>query len=87
MSFDFEVKQKTKIKVSIYDQEFELCKPTVGQAEHLASFSEVSDDKKALAKTIEFMELMGLPKDISEKMELEHFTALVEFVVSKVKKN
>jgi hypothetical protein len=87
MSFDFEVKQKTKIKISIYDQEFSLSKPTVGQAESLASFADLKDNSEALKRTIEFMELMGLPKDISESMELEHFTALVEFVVSKVKKN
>lgn len=87
MSFDFEIKAKTKIKVGIYDKEYEIFKPTVKQAEFFAKEAGSLDDKDKLAKTVEFMSLMGLPKDVSENMEIEHFAQLVEFIVGKVKKN
>ncbi len=87
MSFDFEVKQKTKIKVSIYDQQYEMVKPTVAQAKQLVKFSKDGDESDGLDKTIEFMEMLGLPKDVSIAMEIDHFTKLVEYITGQVKKN
>lgn len=87
MSFEFEIKQKTKIKVSIYGSEYDLVKPTVSQAKEMSKFADEKDQSKAIEATIDFMELMGLPKEVSSTMEIEHFTQLVEFIVGKVKKN
>ena len=53
----------------------------------LSSFSESASYKDKLEKTINLMANLGLPKDISEAMELDHFTKLVEHVFSSIKKN
>lgn len=79
---------KTKITVDVYGTKYALNKPTVSQAEQLAKFSkeEMEQNGDALKRTVEFMEMMGLPKEVSEAMEVDQFAELVEFIVGTVKK-
>lgn len=78
----FEIKQKTKVKVKIYGQDFELHKPTVGQVESLQklNMNESSDQAKVFEKICDFLNVLGLPKEFSQDMEIEHLTQLVNFL-------
>lgn len=83
MEYAFEVKQKTKIKVSIYGKEYELHKPTVDEARTLADsksgVSSLEDAKK-------FMQTLGLPLEVSGEMEVDHFNLLLEAILEFNKK-
>jgi hypothetical protein len=80
--FAFEVKQKTKIKISIYGQEYALHKPTVDEAKVLseAKSSNTLDDAK------DFMATLGLPREVSGAMEVDHFNLLLSVILDLNKK-
>lgn len=84
---DFEVKQKTKITVGIYGSEYQLRKPTVSEVELISQFVADKDSKDQHKYIVELMEKLGLPKQVSMDMEIDQFSDLVTFLMSKLKKN
>ena len=78
----FEIKQKTKVKVKIYGQDFELAKPTVSQIESLQEYSGMEGTSQAeiFAKICGFLDILGLPKDFSKDMEIDHLMELINFL-------
>lgn len=83
----FEVSKKTVYKVKIYEQVYEIRKPVVKDASVLSSFKEESSDEKKLEKTMDLLASLGLPKDVSQSMEIDHFTQLVQKLFGELKKN
>jgi hypothetical protein len=81
--YAFEIKQKTKIKISIYGKEYELHRPTVDEAEIIATKDSNSSSLDGAKK---FMATLGLPIDVSGQMEVEHFNLLLEAVLDFNKK-
>ena len=84
---DFEVKEKTKMNVSIYGKQFVLHKPAMGQ---IAGFQEKLKDageEGSFELMTNFMVGLGLDKETINEMEVEHFTDLVQFVSTSAKKN
>lgn len=81
--FAFEVKQKTKIKISIYGQEYALHKPTVDEAKVL---SEAKSGNSTLDDAKDFMATLGLPREVSGAMEVEHFNMLLNVILDLNKK-
>lgn len=80
----FEKKQKTKIKVSLYGETYELHKPTVKDAEMFSQHGDV--EQNGLQYSKKFLAGLGLPEEISSEMELEHFQQLLDFVLGTAKK-
>ena len=83
----FELKQKEKIKVSIYGKEYGLRRPTVKDADLLANLSDGKSDKEKLDLTISLLDNLGLPKAVCETVEIDSFKDLVEYIFGSVKKN
>lgn len=82
---DFEIKERTKITAKIYGQEFPVTKPLVGQVEALQD--ELKKDGANPVKIMsEFGQKLGLPKDVIDKMEADHFMALMDFLTGQKKK-
>jgi len=81
--YAFEVKQKTKIRVSIYGQDHELHKPTVDEAKLL---TEANTGKGNLDDAKDFMATLGLPREVSGAMEVEHFNLLLSVILDLNKK-
>jgi hypothetical protein len=81
--YAFEVKQKTKIKVSLYGKDYELHKPTVNEAKLLA---EAKSGVSTLDDAKTFMATLGLPMEVSGEMEVEHFNLLLEVILDFNKK-
>jgi hypothetical protein len=77
----FQKKQRTKIKVDIYGEVFELRKPQVGEAEFFSGDIENLSPSEKFEKTVEMMGRFGLPVEAAKKMELEHFNELVLMVM------
>lgn len=78
----FEIKQKTKVKVKIYGKEFELSKPTVSQIESLQMYSgmEGSTQSEIFEKICGFLDILGLPKDFTKDMEIDHMMELINYL-------
>lgn len=82
----FEIKAKEVIKASIYGEIYELKKPTYGMVEKLnaeMSGKELQDQMRLMRG---FVAELGLPDEVIEGMELEHFNALVGHITG-AKKN
>lgn len=81
-----EIKERSKLAVKIYGQEFEVLKPNVMQTRVI--LQKIGELKDAVAVTdawIEFLVGLGFPKELLESMEPEHLMTLIDFV-SGVKK-
>ena len=84
MSSSFEIKQKTKITVSIYGQSFELTKPTVGQVEELQKYNTSEDKDKPQNEIYDsicgYLSVLGLPVEFSKQMEIDHLVQLINYI-------
>lgn len=60
--------------------------PTVKQSQEYAKSVKDIEDSEATDKLLDFLEGLGLPKDISESMESEHLTSIVQALVPAQKK-
>lgn len=80
----FEIKNKTKVTVSIYGEEFNLFKPTVEQVELLQDDSDVTSlsAKEQFNRICGVLEVLGLPKSFSSKMEIDHLIDLVGYLTN-----
>lgn len=78
----FEIKSKTKITVKLYGEEFHLSKPTVEQVELLQSDSDMKGKttKQKFEMICDVLDILGLPKDFSKKMEIDHLVKLIQYI-------
>ncbi len=76
---DFEIKRKAQVKVKIYDQEFAIRKPTVGELEGMDTEirGAQGDSIKIMRK---YMVALGMPEQILNDLEADHFVELFQFL-------
>ncbi len=79
----FEIKEKTKLKLSIYGSEYEISKPTYGQTSALQEKLKGEGDKESMSLMKNFVSSLGLPEEVINEMELDHFLALIEHISGK----
>lgn len=80
-----EIKERTKVTAKIYGRDLSLTKPTVGQIE--AMQEKIANDKnKSMVVMKEFALGLGLPADVANGMEVEHFQQLIEELCGTKKK-
>lgn len=80
-----EIKERTKVTAKIYGREYMLTKPTVGQIESMQE-KIAADKTKSMAVMKEFAQNLGLPADIANGMEVEHFQTVIEELCGTKKK-
>lgn len=78
----FEV-ERSKVLVKIYGETYELSKPRVKQVKEIQEKVKEKDQSKAM---VDLLELLGLPRKVTEDMELGHVTALFDFLGDSKKK-
>lgn len=78
--------EKSKIKLSIYGSEYEISKPTYGQTQNLQERLKTEGEKESMKIMRDFVISLGLPEDVLNNLELDHFLALIEHI-SGAKKN
>lgn len=84
---DFEIAESATIKARIYGQSVELRRPTVGMIEAMEDQRAVLDkDKDKMALMKNFLSKLGMPEDLLGKLELDHYTQVIEFLLSPKKK-
>lgn len=77
----FEI-QRTKVKVNIYGTWYELRSPIVKEALDMAEMSKTKKDEGG-RELVDYVESLGLPRDVIEGMEQEHFLSLLEYLSKK----
>jgi len=83
---EFQKATRTKIKVVLYGEAYEMRKPKLREKhEYIGKLSDMTNDQ-AYDCTLEFLSLLGLPKDVAEDMEEEHFMELSRTVLGVAKK-
>jgi len=79
----FEIKEKSKLKVSLYGEEFEISKPTYGQTLSLQEKLKGDGEKESMKIMKEFVMALGLPEKSVDDLILEDFLSLIEHVSGK----
>lgn len=77
---------KTKIKVKVFEQEYNLAAPkAIEAAEFVDAVSPENKLKNSdmVQLTSGFLVKMGLPADVCAELELEHLQKLVEYITKK----
>lgn len=82
---EIEFKERTKVKAVIYGKECMLTKPTVGQVEVMQA-EVAKDEGNSMQIMKKFALEMGLPVDVANSMELDHFIQLIEQLTGQKKK-
>lgn len=79
---DFNFDKKTVYKVGIYGKDYEIRKPTVREAEQMRKAVKGAGDEPELAIFSKFLAHLGLPEEVCENMEMDHFVKLTEYLLS-----
>lgn len=79
---DLNLEKKTVYKVGIYGKEYDLRKPTVKEAEQMRKAVKAAGDEPQLEIFSKFLAHLGLPQDVVESMEMDHFVKLTEFLLA-----
>lgn len=78
--------KKIKRKVTIDGVTYEIKSPKVKDADMLFELSQDSNNLDKLKLLVDYMDRLGLPKSVSEDLDVEDFTSLCQKLFD-VKKN
>lgn len=81
------IPDKKKAKITIYGVPYEVMKPTVSLMEEFTYGLDAMDDKAKFKKSKELVSKLGIPMDVLDGLEIDHFSMIMEFLTSQVKKN
>jgi hypothetical protein len=82
-----EIKERTKLSVKIYGQDFQVMKPNVMQTRAvLQKITALEDSTLSTDVWISFLCELGFEKELLETMEPDHLLKVIDFVTG-VKKN
>lgn len=81
------IPEKKKAKITIYGTTYEVIKPTVSLMEEFSDGIDSVPDKEKFKRSKELVSKLGIPLDVLDGLEVDHFTMIMEFLTSQVKKN
>jgi hypothetical protein len=81
------IPDKKKAKITIYGVSYDVMKPTVSLMEQFTYGMDSVDDKEKFKRSKELVSKLGIPMDVLDSLEIDHFTMIMEFLTSQVKKN
>ena len=83
MSLNF---KRRELELNVYGNDYKLSFPSVKQTQDYAKKAKRAGDDESASMLVEFLDKLGLPKDISLEMEAEHLTQVVEALIPQGKK-
>jgi hypothetical protein len=83
---NLEIKERSKVEAVIYGQKVTLKKPTIGQIERLQADMKSTEGKENIAVMKKFGTELGLPLDMCDSLEVDHFLELIEHLTASKKK-
>jgi len=78
--------KRRELRVNVYGSDYNLKFPTVKQSQDYASKVKDMNESEATEALLDFIDGLGLPKDVSSDMESEHLTTLIQALVPNKKK-
>jgi hypothetical protein len=79
------IEKRTESNVSIYGQVYKVRRPTVLEASKIRTDLRDKTEDEQLQSAINFLESLGVPRSVCQELELDHFTKIVDFVLSSKK--
>jgi hypothetical protein len=83
---DLVIPSKKTFKVKIYDVDYTIGKPTLGQMESFIDGLDNLNDLDKMKKSKSLVSSLGIPMEVLDQLEVEHFSMLMDFLTSAVKK-
>ncbi len=75
--------KKTVLKINLYGDSVEVRFPTVGEIKRFEESEKKSE--ASIEVMVEFLDSLGLPKEKTNDMEIEHFTQIIEKLTNQKK--
>lgn len=76
-----------KLKVQIFDKEFEMTKPSIGQqSDYEKGLKSCKDDGEVIEVMLNHLYLLGLDKDYAKKLHLSQMSELLSALTGSGKK-
>lgn len=82
---DIDLGKKTSLKVKVDDKEYDIFAPTVLQAQKFQENAKKVEDGDLLP-FINFLQELGLPKDVTEFLDIHQFKKLSDGLLGMVEK-
>jgi hypothetical protein len=75
-----EIKKHSKLKVKIFDTEYEVNKPTIRQVEKFQIELKDSEKSGSIKPMVDYFSELGLPSSVVYEIDLDGLQALAEYL-------
>ena len=83
---DFNIEKKDSLTVGLYGQTYRLSRPTVKQQIKFERKLANSNKDSELPVIIDYVKGLGMPEEVLDEMQADHFVKLLEYIGGKGKK-
>jgi|CXWL01.1.fsa_nt_gi ABC-type hemin transport system ATPase subunit len=84
---DLVIDKKTVYKITYQDKVIEISKPTVRQnIEHQRKVNKLTDDLEKFEAVLDLLHSLGLDKQISDNLDIDQLTQILDAILPKDKK-
>lgn len=83
---EFNIEKKETLTVGLYGETYKLSRPTVKQQIKFERSLSKTDKDLELSLIIEYVKNLGMPQDVLDEMQADHFVKLLEYIGGKGKK-
>ncbi len=84
---DFNIEKKDTLSVGLYGETYRLSRPTVKQQiKFEKSLADSGKDTEQLPLIIDYVKTLGMPEEVIDEMQADHFVKLLEYIGGKGKK-
>lgn len=77
---------RRELALDLYGKEYKISFPTVRQSQAYANSLNGKEDNESIGLLADFLDSLGIPKDVVLDMESEHLTQLVQELMPAQKK-
>lgn len=81
------IAKKKKVRVTIGDENAEMCFPSIGILEDFYESISKAEPRQAGKTYIDFLASLGLPETLSKKMDYDDLLDLIKFITVPKKKD
>lgn len=81
------VLEKKALKITIYGKPYAVSKPTVKQIQMFSKDIDAMSDVQKFERSKALVTELGIPNDVLDSLEIEHFEAIMSALTNHGKKN
>ncbi len=83
---EFNIEKKDTLSVGLYGETYRLSRPTVRQQIKFEKSLANSSKNAELPLIIDYVKGLGMPEEVLDEMQADHFVKLLEYIGGKGKK-